>query len=116
MKTRTPLIRAAVGLAFAGSLFAVAHGPIATSSAIASSTAMPTLADATVLPAMSTYADATNPDSLVAMRLAATQNLPVTLLPTVHVTVQRSLLQAALPDAYDSLVEAAYPRLRLPQL
>lgn len=107
MKTRTPLIRAAVATAIVASIFAITHRSLAVPvlPLWMPVDAGPLLA-ATLLPVVSVYADATDPDGLVAMRLAATETLPVTLLPTVHVTARMPSLWAQAPRMPRTIAKA----------
>ena len=108
MKTRTPLIRAALATAFVGGLFAILHGAPAVPASESMTVEAGAPLDATLLPIVSVYAYATNPDGIVAMRIAATEALPVTLLPTVHVRLSLSELAAAAPVARHLLAQVRH--------
>ncbi|MEO7062167.1 MAG: hypothetical protein ABI082_00135 [Dokdonella sp.] len=87
MNTRTPLMRAAIVIALAAATFAFVH----TSPTLPAHTAVSMSLDArapmhaTLLPVVSVYADPSNPGEIVAMSIAASEALPVTLLPTVYI-------------------------------
>ena len=88
MKTRTPLIRAALAMAMVGSAFALERVPAAQPGVRVSVDANAPL-HATLLPELSVGASASDPDRAVATKLATTTALPVTLMPTVHVVASR---------------------------
>ena len=128
MKTRTPLIRAALAMAMVGSAFALervpaagapgasAHflhpcGTEATQAGVRMSVDANAPLHATLLPELSVSASASEPDRAVAPKLAAGAALPVTLMPTVHVVASRDGFAArdtspAL-DAADAVLLAA---------
>ena len=106
MKTRTPLIRAALAMAMVGSAFMIERVPAAGAPGASahfphpygSQAAQPSVRmsvdanaplHATLLPELSVTASASNTDRAVATKLATTAALPVTLMPTVHVVASR---------------------------
>ena len=93
MKTRTPLIRAALAMAMIGSAFALERVPSAAGTGMTIETRTPV--HATLLPELSVVARTDDPDLVVATNLAATAALPVTLMPTVHVVARRGDIAAS---------------------
>lgn len=113
MKTRTPLIRAAIGIALVGAIVAFAHGSIAipTPKPALMSVDGQSAVHATLLPTVSVHVDAIHPDEVV-LSVATTEPLPVTLLPTVHVGAHGPAL-AALAPALRALVKVERTRVEL---
>jgi hypothetical protein len=112
MKTRTPLIRAALAMAMVGSAFAIERVPHAAQLGAGMSVETTAPLHATLLPELSVSASASDPDLVVATKLAADAALPVTLMPTVHVVATRDGLaaldaQLALDAAEIALLAAA---------
>ena len=97
MHIRTPLMGAALAAACIGLACTFAHA----SPAIPEHDSVLIAVDAnaalhvTLSPAVSVFAEATHLDRIVAMRIAATEALPVTLLPTVHVSAVNGLCGGA---------------------
>jgi hypothetical protein len=94
----TVFIRAAIATAFVGLGFASVHAPRAAAAHAAVTMSVDARAPlhATLLPAISVFADARNPDAPVASRVTGGEALPVTLMPTVYVSTQRPGLAEAL--------------------
>jgi hypothetical protein len=92
MKTRTPLIRAALAMAMIGSAFALERVPQAAQPGVSMSVEANAPLHATLLPELSVGASASDEDLVVASKLAAGAALPVTLMPTVHVFAKRDKL------------------------
>lgn len=111
MNTRTPLIRAALAAALFGAAFTFVHTSpmIPANAAVSMSVDARAPLHATLLPVVSVFADATNPDGIVAMRIAATEALPVTLLPTVYVSARLADFAAA-PTRVAALTQRARVR------
>ena len=112
MKTRTPLIRAALAVAMVGSAFAIERVPHAAGTAAGVTIEARAPLHATLLPELSVVASASDPDLAVATNLAVTAALPVTLMPTVHVVASRDEfaaldMQRALDAADAALLAAA---------
>lgn len=121
MNTRFPLIRAALAVALAGAAFGFVHtSPTATRHAEASmSVDAQAPLHATLLPVVSVFADATQPDDVATMRVAATNPLSVTLLPTVHVSTHTagfSLAPTIVAAMTPMKLADAAPALRTPTL
>jgi len=110
MNTRTPLIRAALATAFVGCALIFTHLSPASPAHASETMSVDTRAPlhATLLPVVSVFAEATHPGGIVAMRIAATEALPVTLLPTLYVTARSADFSAAPPMR----VAAATQRVR----
>ncbi|WP_395680189.1 hypothetical protein [Dokdonella sp.] len=120
MKTRTPLIRAALAMAMIGSAFALERVPAAGAPGASahfphpygSQAAQPGVGmsveanaplHATLLPELAVSASASDADLVVATKLATDAALPVTLMPTVHVFAKRDKLAALdAPLAFDA--------------
>jgi hypothetical protein len=94
MKTRTPLIRAALAMAMVGSAFALERVPQAAQPGAGMSVEATAPLHATLLPELSVSASATVADRPVVSTLATGAALPVTLMPTVHVFATRDELAA----------------------
>ena len=90
MRTRTPLIRAALAMAMVGSAFALERVPEAAQPGVRMSVDANAPLHATLLPELSVSASASDTDRAVATKLATTAALPVTLMPTVHVVASRN--------------------------
>lgn len=87
MNTRTPLIRATVVTALAAVAFAFVHSSprLPARTAVSMSIDARAPLQAILLPVVSVFADSSNSGEIVAMRVAASEALPVTLLPTVYI-------------------------------
>lgn len=94
MKTRTPLIRAALAMAMVGSAFALERVPHAAQPGVSMSVETTAPLQVTLLPELKVSASASDADLVVASKLAAGAALPVTLMPTVHVVARRDQLAA----------------------
>ena len=101
MNIRIPLIRAAVATALAAGAFMLSQTPQATAAADPVTMSVDARAplQATLLPVVSVVADANEPDGAASLHVAATDALPVTLMPTVYVTARVSDIAAAMPTA-----------------
>ena len=90
MNTRTPLIRAVLAAALAGSAFMLVHSWHAVPAVAAVSMSVEARAPmhAILLPTVSVVASAGNPDQIVAMRIGSSAPLPVTLMPTVSASAR----------------------------
>jgi hypothetical protein len=109
MKTRTPLIRAALAMTMIGSAFALERLPAAGAPGASAHSPHPygsqaaqpgvgTSVDAnaplhaTLLPELGVSASASDAGLVVSTKLASGSALPVTLMPTVHVFANRDKL------------------------
>ena len=94
MKTRTPLIRAALAMTMIGSAFALERVPQAAQPGVGMAVEANAPLHATLLPELGVSASASDADLVVTTKLATDAALPVTLMPTVHVFAKRDKLAA----------------------
>ncbi|MFI4968810.1 MAG: hypothetical protein ACHP7D_01295 [Lysobacterales bacterium] len=94
MNIRTPLIRAAFAAVLIGGVCALPRIPYANAAPVSVTMSVDAVAPlhATLLPTVSVFAG--NPQRALAARIATTEALPVTLLPTVHVHARWSQFAA----------------------
>jgi hypothetical protein len=111
--TRTPLIRAALAMAMIGSAFALEQIPEAAAAGTTMSVDARAPLHATLLPELTVSARAQGADFAETSTLATTEALPVTLMPTVHVTAGRddfaltTRVEHVLDEMNDALLAAA---------
>jgi hypothetical protein len=113
--TRTPLIRAALAMAMIGSAFALEQIPEAAAAQAGTTMSVDARAPlhATLLPELTVSARAQGADFAETSTLATTEALPVTLMPTVHVTAGRddfaltTRVEHVLDEMNDALLAAA---------
>lgn len=108
MNMNTVFIRAAIATAFVGLGLTSVHVPdaVAAHADVTLSVDARAPLHATLLPMLSVVADVANPDAPATMRMAGDDALPVTLMPTVYVSAQASLL-ASMQHPQDALAMAA---------
>ncbi|GAA0710967.1 hypothetical protein [Dokdonella soli] len=110
MNIRTVFIRAAIAAVLLGGFVAITHAPhaLAAQDSVTMSVDARAPLHASLLPTVSVVAAATDATATTLLRVAAVESLPVTLLPTVHVTAHVSaFITTIATDSVDARIASA---------